>query len=295
MKVGDEERVRLMVDHGLDRSDLDRRAGQPEVDQEQAQSVGFARDLVRAPGSGEEEQQVRMLEPRGEDFLTVDDVAISLLAGEGRDSRRVAPGFRFRDRHRLEPQAAAGDLRKVAPFLGFGAMSQKRAHGVHLGMAGRSIPAGGVDLLQDDARLDDPEPGPAVLCGDQDGQPAAVAERQHELLRIALLGVDRPPVRVGKFRADLPDCCTIPFLIITEAEVHQRWCRIRRARRTTASSTIWPSRAYAPRPTASASPAEATMPRAQVTSLAVGEKTWLTVSTCDGWMSNMPPKPSSRA
>ena len=55
MKVGDEERVRLVVDHGLDRSDLDRRAGLPEVDQEQAQSVGFARDLVRAPGSGEEQ------------------------------------------------------------------------------------------------------------------------------------------------------------------------------------------------------------------------------------------------
>src|SRR6266550_192420 len=179
-----------------------------------------------------------MLEPRGEDFLTVDDVPISLLVGEGRDSRGVAPGFRFRDRHRLEPQAA-----------------------------------GGVDLLQDDARLDDPEPGPAVLGGDQDGQPAAVAERQHEPLRIALLGVDRPPVRVGKFRADLPHCCAIPFLLIAEAEVHQRSCRMRRARRTTASSTIWPSLAYAPRPTASASPADATMPRAHVTSSAVGEKT----------------------
>ena len=35
-----------------------------------------------------------MLEPRGEDFLTVEDVAISLLVGEGRDSRGVAPGFR---------------------------------------------------------------------------------------------------------------------------------------------------------------------------------------------------------
>src|SRR5712691_8638669 len=97
-------------------------------------------------------------------------------------------------------------------------------------------------------------PGPAVLGGDQDGQPAAVAERQHELLRIALLGIDRPPVRVGKFRADLPDCFAIPFLLIAEAEVHQRWCRMRRARRMTASSTIWPSRAYAPRPAAFASP-----------------------------------------
>src|SRR5438094_2032298 len=279
MKVSDEERVRLVVDHGLDGSDLDRRAGQPEVDQEQAESVGCARDLVCGPGSGEEQQQVRMLEPRGEDFLTVDDVAIPLLACEGRDSRGVAPGFRFCDRHRLEPQAAGGDLRKVAAFLGFGAMSQKRTHGVHLGMAGRPIAAGGVDLLQDDARLDDPEPGPAVLGGDQDGQPAAVAERQHELLRIALLGVERPPVCVGKLRADLPDSFAIPFLLIAEAEVHQRWCRMRRARRTTASSTIWPSRAYAPRPTASASPADATMPRAHVTSSAVGEKTRLTVST----------------
>src|SRR5438874_8800729 len=139
MKVGYEERVRLVVDHGLDGSYLDRRAGLPEVDQEEAQSFGFARDLVRAPGSGEEQQQVRVLEPRGEDFLTVDDVTISLLAGEGRDSRHVASGFRFRDRHRLVPQAAGGDLLKVAPFLGFGAMSHKRTHGVPLATAVRAI------------------------------------------------------------------------------------------------------------------------------------------------------------
>src|SRR5437763_9397592 len=124
-------------------------------------------------------------------------------------------------------------------------MSQKRAHRVHLGMAGGPISAGGVDLLEDNARLDDPEPGPAVLGGDQDRQPAAGSERPHELLRIALLGVDSPPVRVRKFCADLPDSSLVSFLLIAEAEVHQPWApsRMRRARRTTASSTIWPSRA----------------------------------------------------
>src|SRR5205823_4186270 len=157
----------------------------------------------------------------------------------------------------------------------FAAMPKKRAHRVHLGMAGRPISSRGVDLLQDNARLDDPEPGPAVLGGDQDRQPAAGGERPHELLRIALVGVDSPPVRIWEFRADLSDPVAVAFLFIAEAEVHQRWAlfRMRRARRTTASSTIWPSWAYAPRPAASASPADATMPRAQVTSSAVGEKT----------------------
>ena len=109
-----------------------------------------------------------MLEPRREDFLAVDDEAITLLAGEGRDPRCVAPRFRFRDRHRLESQASRRDLRQVAPFLGLAAMSQKRAHRVHLGMAGRPVPAGGIDLLEDEARLDNPKPGSAVLSGDQD-------------------------------------------------------------------------------------------------------------------------------
>src|SRR2546430_5351037 len=164
-------------------------------------------------------------------------------------------------------------------------------------MAGGPISARGVDLLQDDAGLDHPEPRPAILGRNQDRQPAASGQRAHEFLRIALLGVNPPPVGVRKFRADLLDSLAVPFLFVVEAEVHQRWasCRILRARRTTASSTIWPSRAYAPRPAASASPADATMPRAHVTSSAVGEKTWLTVSTWDGWMINIPPKPSSRA
>src|SRR2546430_1437141 len=238
-----------------------------------------------------------MLHPRGEDLLTIDDVAISFLAREGRDPRRVAAGLRFRDRHRLESQAAGGDFWQVAPFLGFGPVSQERAHRVHLGMAGRPISARRIDLLQDDAGLDHPQPRSAVLGGDQDRQPAAAGQRPHEFLRVPLLGIDLPPVGIRKFRTDLPDSVALLFLLVGEAEVHQRWAsfRIRRARRMTASSTIWPSRAYAPRPAAAASPAEATMPRAQVTSSVVGEKTWLTVSTCDGWMSNMPPKPSSRA
>src|SRR2546429_1047996 len=164
-------------------------------------------------------------------------------------------------------------------------------------MAGGPISARGVDLLQDDAGLDHPEPPPAILGRNQDRQPAASGQRAHEFLRIALLGVDPPPVGVRKFRADLPDSLAVPFLFVVEAEVHQRWasCRIRRARRTTASSTIWPSRAYAPRPAASASPADATMPRAHVTSSAAGGETLFTGFPCDGWGVNIPPKPSFRA
>src|SRR5256886_9880720 len=164
-------------------------------------------------------------------------------------------------------------------------------------MAGGPISARGVDLLQDDAGLDHPEPRPAILGRNQDRQPPAGGQGPHEFLGIALLAVDPPPVGVRKFRADLTDSLPVPFVFLIKAEVHQRWasCRIRRARRTTASSTIWPSRAYAPRPAASASPADAMMPRAQVTSSAVGEKIWFTGSTCDGWMINIPPKPSSRA
>src|SRR5438105_5892882 len=107
-----------------------------------------------------------MLDPRSEDFLTVDDVAITLLAREGRDPRRVAPRLRLRDRHRLQPQAAGRDLWQVPPFLRLGSVSEQRAHRVHLRVAGRRVAAGGVDLLHHDARLDDSESGAAVLGWD---------------------------------------------------------------------------------------------------------------------------------
>src|SRR5256885_14318842 len=103
-----------------------------------------------------------MLDPRGEDLLTVDDVAISFLLREGRDPRRVAPGLRFRNRHRLEPQAAGCDFRQGTPFLGVAPVSERRAHRVHLGMASPPLSARCGYLLPDDSGLDHSDARAAV-------------------------------------------------------------------------------------------------------------------------------------
>ena len=185
-----------------------------------------------------------MLDARGEYFLTIDHVPTAVLASEGRDPRGVAAGFGLGNGHRLQAQPAGRDLGQVAALLRLTAMAEQRPHGVHLGMTDGRVPAGGVDLLEHDAGLHETEPGAAVFRGDQDRQPAAVGQGANEFVRIALLGVGLAPVRVRKRRADGAHAVAVRLLLGAQVEVHQGCVsrKIARARLTTASSTISPSR-----------------------------------------------------
>src|SRR5436190_7452725 len=185
-----------------------------------------------------------MLDARGEYFLTIDHVPTAVLASEGRDPRGVAAGFGLGNGHRLQAQAAGRDLGQVAALLRLAAVAEQRRHGVHLGMTDSRVPAGGVDLLEHDAGLDETEPGAAVFRRDQHGQPAAVRQRADEFIWVVLLRVDLAPVRLGKCRTDGTYAVAVQLLVGTEVEVHQGCAsrKIARARLTMASSTISPSR-----------------------------------------------------
>ena len=95
-------------------------------------------------------------------------------------------------------------------------MPQERAHGVHLGMTRGGVAAPAVDLLQDDARLGDPQADAAVLLGDQRRQPAQLRELPYERLRILAFGIHRAPVRVGIVLADLADLLPELHLVFGE-------------------------------------------------------------------------------
>src|SRR5919204_557909 len=295
-QISDEECIGLVIDHGLDGPNRDRIARGVEVDQEEAHAVGVSLDILETRCSRQQQHQIRMLHSGGEDFLTVDHVPIGIPFGEGRDAGGVASGLGLGHCHRLEPDAAGRDVRKVVALLRLIAMPEERAHRVHLRVAGGAVFPAGIDLLEHDAGFDQAEPGAAVLGRNQDGKPAAFGERPHEFLRVLPFGIQLAPVRLAELHADLSHAVTVLLLLGGQREVHQSEAcsRIARARRMIASSTISPSLAYAPRPSAVARSADAAMPRAQAISSSVGEKTWFTVSTCDGWMSNMPPKPSAR-
>ena len=60
-----------------------------------------------------------------------------------------------------------------------------------------ALRAAAVDLLEDDRRLGDAEPGPAVLLRNQRREVAGVGQRLNELPRIAAASVEVAPVLSG--------------------------------------------------------------------------------------------------
>src|SRR5581483_4793724 len=76
-------------------------------------------------------------------------------------------------------------------------------------VAGGGEAPGAIDLLQDDARLGDAEPGAAVLLRDERGQPAGVGQRLHERIGIAVGAVQLAPVLIGE-----------GAVLVGQAEVH---------------------------------------------------------------------------
>src|ERR1700694_4577870 len=109
---------------------------------------------------------------------------------------------RLGDSHRLKPRAAGRELRQVSALLRLAAMPQERPHRVHLRVARRCVPTGGVDFFKTDARVDEAWRGPTVFRRDQYRQPAAIRQRPNEFVWIAALSLDTLPVGLRKLRAD---------------------------------------------------------------------------------------------
>src|SRR5262249_58445282 len=90
---------------------------------------------------------------------------------------------------------------KIFLLLRLAAVTEQRAHGVHLRMAGGTVAAGRVDFLHDGGGGAHREPAAAVLLRDQRGQKARLGERRHEFVRIGALAVELAPVFAGKIGA----------------------------------------------------------------------------------------------
>jgi hypothetical protein len=100
------------------------------------------------------------------------------------------------------------------------AVSEDRSHRVHLRVARSCVATGGVDLLEDDARRRQTEPGAAVLLGDQRRQPAVLGQRRNELLWVSI-GLEALSVLAGKAVAELSDRGADFLQLTGNHEVHR--------------------------------------------------------------------------
>ena len=110
-----------------------------------------------------------MLDTRGEDLLSMDDVAVSATLRSGLRLCSVGPGRGLGHAEGLQAQPPCGEFGQVALPLGLGASARDHVHDVHLGVAGRCIAAGGIDRLHDQAGLKDAEFAASVLFWDERG------------------------------------------------------------------------------------------------------------------------------
>ena len=206
LQVVEEHLAGVVVDHGVDLLDLDTLAlGRIEVDQEHGEALGALFDLVGRRGAGEQQHQVGVQHAAGPNLLAVDDVAVvALLLGARLELGGVGAGGRLGDAEGLQAQRARGDARQVLLLLRGAAVPQHRAHGVHLGVAGRRVAAGLVHGLEDGAAGRQRQAGSAVLLRDQRAEVAGLGERVDELGWVGACVVELHPVGVGELIADAP-------------------------------------------------------------------------------------------
>ena len=193
LQVVDEDLEGVVIDHRANRRGLQRRAGLRYVDQEQAKAIGLLLHRVGRRGARDQKVHVRVAVARSPDLLAVDDVATWHLARECLDRQRVGARVGLGHAEGLQPQATVGDARERRALLRFAAMAQDRRHRVHLRMAVHRATAVLVDLLQDQAGVEQRQPGAAVFLGNQRSQPAGLGHRVDEGFRIgAVLGALAP-------------------------------------------------------------------------------------------------------
>src|SRR5919204_74670 len=86
-----------------------------------------------------EDHELGVLQARSPDLLTVHDVAVALLHGDGLDLRGVGTGTGLGHSHRLQPKLTAGDFRQVLLLLLLRAVAKKGIHVVHLAVAAARV------------------------------------------------------------------------------------------------------------------------------------------------------------
>ena len=83
----------------------------------------------------------------GPHLLAVDDVLVAVPDGAGLELGGVGAGRRLGDAEGLEAQFTRRDVRQVFLLLFIAAVTEHRAHGVHLGVAGSRVAPRSVDRL----------------------------------------------------------------------------------------------------------------------------------------------------
>ena len=113
-----------------------------------------------------------MVHSGDKDLLPGDPVNFTFAFRPGLNTRSLGTRIGLGDRKGLETQLPGGNLGKVASLLLRAPMSEKRAHGVHLGMTGRGRSTAVVDLFQDQTSLGNPQTAPPVFFRDQGRKPS---------------------------------------------------------------------------------------------------------------------------
>ena len=127
---------------------------------------------------------------RGPDLLSFDDVMIAVTRCGCFESECIGAACRFGHTKGLQAQFARGDLGQIPLLLLRAAMTQHRAHGVHLGVAHPGVAARVVHLLQDHRRLAQLQTAAAVLLRDAQSGQSGVAERGEDVLGVLAGRVD---------------------------------------------------------------------------------------------------------
>jgi hypothetical protein len=230
LEVLEEQLVGLVVHHvqdGLHREPL--ADGLAQVDDEDRHAFGLLLHVRQRRGARQQDHQVRMLDARDPHLLPVDDVAVALLHGRGLDPGGVGAGGGLGDAHRLQAQFAAGDPGQVLALLRLAAVTQQRAHVVHLAVAGAGVAAAAVDFFHDHRGLGQAQAGAAVFLRDQRGHPAGLGERVDEFGGVAARLVDLAEVGVGKLRAQVAHRVADVGVVLVVGVVHRSALRSWRA------------------------------------------------------------------
>src|SRR5262249_25851112 len=147
-------------------------------------------------------------------FLSVYDIPVAFADCARLNPSSLRTGVRFRDRKRLQTEFSPRYLRQVTALLLLIAVAQKRAHRVHLSVAGPRVRAGPADFLQDDAGLGDAHTGAAIFLRNKSGQIPGLGKDPNKLFWVFLNLVDLAPVGVWKIPAQLANALPNRLLVL---------------------------------------------------------------------------------
>src|ERR1051326_1249636 len=90
-------------------------------------------------------------------------------------------------------------------FLSGAGVTEKRSHGVHLGVARCGVAAGAIDFFKDNGGLADAETRSAVFISNQSCKVSGLLQLTGKFSWIGPLDIQVTPVRVGKSLAQISD------------------------------------------------------------------------------------------